>query len=156
MRHQGLSPIQLGIQCLSFYYFILFFYCLSTVVSILISPLPLAPPFPASHPPPYPSLALSMCPLCMFLDDPPLSSPLIPLPAPPCLLTVCYLFQCVWLYFACSFCWLQQVPSIVEIIWYLYFTVWLISLSIMLSRSTHAVAKSRCSYILSAAQNSIM
>ena len=38
-----------------------------------------------------------------------------------------------------------------EIIWYLSFTTWLISLSIMLSSSIHAVEKGRSSFFLSAA-----
>ena len=39
-------------------------------------------------------------------------------------------------------------PFIGEIIWYLFFINWLISLSIMLSRSTHAVTKGSSSFLL--------
>ena len=42
---------------------------------------PPAPPIPTSHPWSYPSLALSMCPLYMFLDDLPVFPPLSPLPS---------------------------------------------------------------------------
>ena len=49
---------------------------------------------------------------------------------------------CSLVYFVC------QITLISEIIWYLSFTAWLISLSIMLSSSTHAVAKGRSSFFL--------
>ena len=42
------------------------------------------------------------------------------------------------------------------IIWYLSFTAWLISLSIMLSRSIHAVVKGMSSFVLSAVWYSIV
>ena len=51
--------------------------------------------------------------------------------------------------FAFFFYWLFPVKG--EIIWYLSLTVCLISLSIMLSRSIHAVAKGISSFFLSAA-----
>ena len=42
----------------------------------------------------------------------------------------------------CLFVWIvDYVPPLGLIIWYLFFPVWLISLSIMLSRSIHAVAR---------------
>ena len=45
----------------------------------------------------------------------------------------------------------DYVPVKDEIIWYLSLTAWLISLSIMLSSSIHAVAKGISSFFLSAA-----
>ena len=52
---------------------------------------------------------------------------------------------CLLVYFG------HYIPFISEIMWYLSFTTWLISLSIMLSRSIHAVVKGRSSFFLSAA-----
>ena len=46
----------------------------------------------------------------------------------------------------CLFCSLHSSCS--EIIWYLSFTAWLISLSIIFCRSIHAVAKGRSSFFL--------
>ena len=46
---------------------------------------------------------------------------------------------------------IYYVPVKGEIIWYLSLTIWLISLSIMLSSSIHAVAKGISSFFLSAA-----
>ena len=56
-----------------------FFYCYSsTVVSIFPSTTHSLPshPIPTFHPQSYPPLALSMCPLYVFLDD---TSPIFPL-----------------------------------------------------------------------------
>ena len=71
-------------------------------------PLPSAPPIPTSHPslPPthiLPPFALSICPLYRFLDDPCPIFPHYPFPTPLWLLSVCSLFQCLWLYFVCLF-----------------------------------------------------
>ena len=81
--------------------------------------------------------------------DLPLFSPIIPLP----LLSgycqfVLYFNVSGSILLACLFC--DYVPLIAEIIWYLSFTVWLISLGIMPSSSIHAVAKVRSSFFLSA------
>ena len=132
-------------MCLFFH----FFYCLITVVPIF---------------PPLPSLALliphlphSVFPLphCLYpwwlytcsLTWPfpfftPLSSSLLPSG------------HCQFiLYFNDSssillVCFVDYVPLLGEIIWYLSFTTWVISLSIMLSSSIHAVAKCRSSFFL--------
>ena len=61
-----------------------------------ISPHPYLPPLNL-HP-----LALSLCPLYIFLEALPIFFSIIPLP-PLWLLSVCSLFQCLWLYFACLF-----------------------------------------------------
>ena len=44
----------------------------------------------------------------------------------------------------------DYVPVKGEIIWYLSLTTWLISLSLMLSSSVHAIAKGISSFFLSA------
>ena len=137
-----------------FFLFSLFYCCSSTVVSIFTPPWTPCCTHPCLLSLNLPPLALSMCPLYMFLDG---SSPIFPhypSPAPLWSLSVCFLFQCFWLYFACV-CFVDQVPLIGEIICYLSFTAWLISLSIMLSSSIHAVAKGRSSF-LSAVLHSIV
>ena len=81
---------------------LLFFYWWSsTVVYIFTLPLLPAPPIPTSHP--VSPLGLSMCPLYKFLDGPFPISPIVPSPLPLWLLSVCSLFQCLWLYFAFLF-----------------------------------------------------
>ena len=70
----------------------IFFYCCSrTVVPIFPPPLSPAPPTLTSHPPSFPTLALSMGPLYMFLDDPFPSFPYYPPPPSP-LVTVSLFF----------------------------------------------------------------
>ena len=78
-------------------------------------------------------LALSMCPLWKFLDGLSPIFPDYPLPPPLWLLSVCSSFQCLWLYFVCLFVWLGPLRG--EILWYLSFTTWIISLSMILSGS---------------------
>ena len=56
-----------------------------------------------------PLLALFSVLYTHFLTAPPLFSPIILLPTPLWLLSVCFLFQCLWLDFACLFCWLGQL-----------------------------------------------
>ena len=50
--------------------------------------------------------------------------------------------------FCLPFSFVDYVPVKGEIIWYLSLTAWLISLSIVLSSSIHAVAKGRSSFFL--------
>ena len=71
--------------------------CSSTIVSIFIPPFHSGPTHPGLPPLNLTPLALSMCPLYKFLDGP---SCIIPLPSPLWLLSVCSLFQCLWLSFA--------------------------------------------------------
>ena len=88
-------------------------------------------PFPSHHslhstdphlpPGSYPPLALSMCPLYMFLDDP---FPFFLCYLPPCPSGYCkFLFQWLWLYFACLFVLLVTFPLKVRShgIWFIYF-----------------------------------
>ena len=83
------------------FFFLCFNCCPSTVVSISLHHSYPTPAILTSHPWSYSPLALSMCPLYMFLDDPSPCSPNYPLPPPLWLLSVCSLFQCFWFYFAC-------------------------------------------------------
>ena len=109
-----------------------FFFLLSHLCPCC-SPLPPSPQTPQSTSTP---LSVPMSPLCGFLD--------LPLPLPHCppppspLVTVSLFFICMSLVLFCSFaCFGDYIPLIGEIIWYLSFTAWLISLSIMLSRSLY-------------------
>ena len=107
------------------------------------------PLIPAFRPPTY---LLWLCPcvlytcfLMPFPYYPPLS--LFPLLSGYCQFVLYFnVSGCILL--ACLFC--DSVQHIGEIIWYLSFTAWLISLSIMLSSSIHAVTKGRRSFFLSA------
>ena len=62
-------------------------------------------PNPTSHPESYLPLAFLLCPLYMFLDNssPSFPVPLLSSPPPLWLLSLCYLFQCLWLYFTSLF-----------------------------------------------------
>ena len=129
--------------------FFLFFYCYSITVVCLFSPslhpIPAKPSsLPQFHPPTW------FCPWVLYSSScnpiSSLSPPHSPLPiatfflTPVSLVIFCFLFSSV-----------DYVPVQGEIIWYLSLTAWLISLSIMLSSSIHAVAKGRSSFFLSAA-----
>ena len=120
----------------------------NTVVSIFPPPLSPHLPTPTSHPPSVHLLALSMGPLYMFLDPSPFFPycPLLPTP----LVTVrLFLITMSLVIFYLLVCFVDSVPLIGEIIWYLSFTAWLISLSMMLSSSIYAVAKGGSSFLLS-------
>ena len=126
--------------CVSIYIytpFFIFYCCSSTFVSVSPPPLLPTPAIPTSHPQSYPALALFMCPLYMFLTN--------LLPVPPIIPSHLHSGHCQFvLNFNVSgsillICFVDYVPLIDEIIWYFSFTSWLISLSIMLSSSIHAV-----------------
>ena len=100
--------ISLGISFLSvksnlflcMHVFIYFYCCSSTVVSIFLPSVPHPPP-PTLYPTP-----LWLCPWVLYtcsLTTLLLLSPVISLPPPLWLLSVCSLFQCLWSYFACLF-----------------------------------------------------
>ena len=100
------------------------------------------PTIPTSHPQSFPTLALSMGPLNMFLDHASPSYLCYCTPHSP-LVTVSLFFilMTVYIFLACLFCWLGFIYRWDHIV--IVFTTWLISLSIMLSSSIHAVAKGR-------------
>ena len=78
-----------------------FYCCSSTVVSFFSLPLPLLPSnphTPTSHPQSYATLALSHVPWQPFLFF-----PCYPPPPSPLVTVSLSFFQCLWLYFACSF-----------------------------------------------------
>ena len=76
--------------------------------------------------------------------------PHCPLPSPLWSLSACSQFQCLWLYSACLF--VMLIRFLLKVRSYgICFTAWLISLSIMLSSSIHAVTKGRSSFFLFAA-----
>ena len=84
---------KIGTAFLKFYFYFLLLFKYSFLDFPRLSPPPtLDPTCP---------LALSMCPLYVFLGDPSSFSPHYPLPPPLWFLSVCSLFQCLWLYFAC-------------------------------------------------------
>ena len=66
--------------------------------------------------------------------------------SPPTAVSLCTMYPCLWFYFVCFFIGFHiQVRSY---IWHLSSTNWLISLSIILSRSIHAVAKGKISFFI--------
>ena len=77
-----------------------FFKLLSTVVSIFTAPCPPALPIPTSYPWTYPLWLCPCVPYTHSLKAFTLLFPIIALPLPLWLLSVCSLFQCLWLYFA--------------------------------------------------------
>ena len=111
-------------------------------------PTPAKPTFlPSFHPP------LWFCPCVLYSSSwkPfPHFLPLSP-PAFPLVTVSLFLISMSLVIFCFLFSSVDYVPVKGEIIWYLSLTTWLISLSIMLSSSTHAVAKGISSFFLSAA-----
>ena len=142
--HWSLWPLwrrwAIGTSSIKYWGVISLFYCCSvTVVPIFPSLLSPALPTPTSYiqfSPPL--LSLSMGPLYIFLDDPASSFPHYPTPAS-LLVTVSLFFISMSLVLFCLLVCFVDLLITGEIIWYLSFTAWLISLSKMLSRSTHAV-----------------
>ena len=131
------------------FYFLKLLYCCSITIICIFSP-PLPPPQPNPPPSPASTLPRWFCPCVLyssywkpfFLLLPP-SSPLaiVRLSLPSMTLVIfCLLFSFV-----------DYLLLKGEIIWYLSLTIWLISLSIMLSSSIHVVAKGISSFILSTA-----
>ena len=109
-------------------------YCCSITVVCIFS-LPLTPP---------------SCP-CILHDSS--CNPLLP-PSPrhsPRAIVRLFLTSMSLVIFCLLVSFVAKVRFVGEIIWYLSLTAWLISLSIMLSSSIHAVAKGMSSFFLSAA-----
>ena len=132
---------------------VLLYSCSSTVVSIFpitTHPCPTNPHQPPSILPSFGFVHESFIHVPWWTFTP---SPRPPLSKAPAFLVAVSLFF-ISMYLVIFFlfvCFVNYVPLIGEIIWYLSFTTWLISLSIMLSRSIYAVVKGRSSFFLSAA-----
>ena len=104
-----------------------------------VSPYPSTPPQPNPSPSPASTspLVLSTCPLQQFLKT------LLPtvLTLLPSAIVRLFLTSMSLVIFCLLVSSVDYIPLIGEIIWCLSLTAWLISLSIMLSSSIHAVAK---------------
>ena len=108
--------------------------------------LPIPPPYPSrTHLPPLPPPPPWFCPGVLYSSS---CNPLSLLSPPHYHLDIVRLFlTSVALVIVCLlFSFVDYVPVKGEITWYLFFTIWLISLSIMLSSSIHAVTKGRSSF----------
>ena len=135
--------------------FLTFFYCCSvTVVPIFLhcSPLPFPPPLIQSSP--------NHCPCAWVLYTCFLTWPFSSFPQLSTSLLSSGYCQFVWIsvplaLFCLLVCFVDYVPLIGEITWYLSLTTGLISFSIMLSSSIHAVSKGS-SFFLSAAEYSVV
>ena len=138
----------------SFFFFFLNFYCYSIRVVCLFSPtLHLNPgkltTLPDIHPPHWFCLSVLYNRSCNHL------SPLYPPHSSLAILRL-FLTSMSLVIFCLLFPSVDYAPVKGEIIWYLSLTIWLISLSIMLSSFIHAVANGISSFFLSAAYNSIV
>ena len=89
---------------------------------------------PCLHPPSW------FCPCVLYSSSWKPLSPLSP-PHSPLVIVRFFLSSMSLVIFCLLFSLVDYVPVKGEIIWYLSLTVWLISLSIMLSSSIHAIAK---------------
>ena len=123
------------------YFYICYFHFLSSFSFLLLfkySCFHYHQPRPLPHQPKPPTWnlllwALSLGPSHMFLYGPSLSFPIILFPL---LQGYCLFFISMSLVACCLLaCFVGYIPLKGEIIWYLSFTTWLISLSIILSRS---------------------
>ena len=124
------------IHAISFF-FNFYFYSITVVClfSLSLHPTPAKPTsLPLLHPPPW------FCPCVLYSSS---CNPLSPLSPPHSSLAIVRLFltSMSLVIFCLLFSSVNYVPVKGEIIWYLSLTVWLISFSIMLSSSIHAVAK---------------
>ena len=147
LLHTGYKGTKLSYEHYFFYNFnflLLFNYSCVPFLPILPLPPSWTPLPPQLHPSPW----FSPCVIYSSSSNPlsSLSPPHSPLPIVGLFLTsmslviFCFLFSSIY-----------YVPVKGEIIWYLSLTFWLISLSIMLCSSIHAVAKGISSFFLSAA-----
>ena len=142
------GPQSLNIFCRVFYNFFCIFYCCLVIVVPPFSPL-LTP----SHTPPLPQSIPPHCPCHESSIHIPWLAPFpsfhrYPLPPSPLVTVSLFIISKSWVLFCLLVCCVDQVPLIGEIIWYLSFTAWLISLSITLSSSIHAIVKGRSSFFL--------
>ena len=133
---------------LFFYSNSLFYCCSSTVVSIFS--LPLSPTPPTLNPYPF-----WICPWVLYtcsLRILPLLSPITHSYLPSSYYQFVLNFNVSGYILLAFFLLLIMFQFRGEIIWYLSLTIWLISLSIMLSSPIHAVAKGISSFFLSEAE----
>ena len=114
------------------------------------SPHSSTPPQPNPPPSPTSTLPLDFVHVSFISSSCKLLSPLSP-PHSPVAIVKLFLTSMSLVIFSLLFSLVDYVPVKGEIIWYLSLTAWLISLSIMLSSSIHAVAKGISSFFLSAA-----
>ena len=104
---------------------------------------------PQLNPPPSPASTFTLDFVHVsFIVVPVIPSPHCPLPTRPWLLFLTSIYLVIFCFLFSS---VDYVPVKREFIWYLSLTIWLISLSIMLSSSIPAVAKGIRSFFLSAA-----
>ena len=142
------SSLLLTSWFLFFIYFILFFniylflnlfiYFYSVTIVCIFSPslhpTPASPTsLPYCYPPPW------FCPCGLYSSSYRPLSPLSP-PHSPLAIVTMFLISRSLVIFCLLFSFVDYVPVKGEIIWYLSLTAWLISLSIMLSSSIHAIA----------------
>ena len=107
---------------------------------------------PQLNPPPSPTSTLHLGFVHVsFIVVPENPSSHYPFPLPPLAIVRVFLTSMSLVIFCLLFSSVDYVPVKGEIIWYLSLTTWLISLSIMLSSSIHAVPKGKRSFFLSAA-----
>ena len=138
-----LSPQSREWKC-PFLFLFLFIYCESVTIVCIFSPS-LHPPtdnptsLPYLSPPPW------FCPSGLSTSSRKPFSPLSPPHSPLAIVTLFLISMCLVI-FPLFFSFVDYVPVKGEIIWYLSLTFWLISLSIMLSSSIHAVAKGISSF----------
>ena len=120
-----------------FIYFNFYFYSV-TIVCIFspsLHPTPASPTsLPHLYPPPW------FCPCVLYSSSYWPLSPRSP-PLSPLAIVTLFLISMSLVIFCLLFSFVDYVPVKGEITWYLCLTVWLISLSIMLSSSMHAIAK---------------
>ena len=134
-------------------FFKLVYCCSSTIVCIFSPLLPATPAKPISLPCFCPPPWFCRCVLSSgsWKPFPPLSTP----PSPLAIVRL-FLISVTLVIFCLLFSFVDYVPVKGEIVWYLSPTTWLISLSIMLSSSIHAVTEGRSSFFLAASWNSIV
>ena len=130
------------------------FYSTSSVHRNVCSP-PRSSPLPSHFIPLYtPAPPLPLTPAITTLLSMPVnvflfcSVPSSPSPQPPTAVGPPSIYEPVSAFLLVQF--VHQIPHMSEIIWYLSFSDWLISLSIMLFRPIHAVTKGKVSFFFMA------
>ena len=106
---------------------------------------------PSTPPQPKPPPFFTSSPTLGFVHVSFIVVPVIPSPHSPLAIVRLFLTSVSLVIFCLLYSSIAHVPVKGEIIWYVSFTAWLISLSIMLSSSIHAVARGISSFFHSAA-----